>query len=88
MTRVVYSATLYDLLKAYGTHTGRRHEGALHILPTDLYSMDDALKRQRRAKERFLASGVAVRPAGARDLRDALGRDDHRAIADEMARFL
>jgi hypothetical protein len=42
---VVYSATLYDLLKAYGTHTGRRHEGALHILPTDLYSMDDALKR-------------------------------------------
>jgi segregation and condensation protein A len=45
VTRVVYSATLYDLLKAYGTHTGRRHEGALHILPTDLYSMDDALKR-------------------------------------------
>jgi segregation and condensation protein A len=45
VARPVYSATLYDLLKAYGTHSGRRHEGALHILPTDLYSMDDALKR-------------------------------------------
>jgi segregation and condensation protein A len=45
IARPVYTATLYDLLKAYGTHTGRRHEGALHILPTDLYSMDDALKR-------------------------------------------
>ena len=45
ITRSVYSDTLYDLLKAYGTHSGRRHEGALHILPTDLYSMDDALKR-------------------------------------------
>ena len=31
--------------KAYGTHSGRRHQGALHILATDLYSMDDALKR-------------------------------------------
>ena len=41
----VYAVTLYDLLKAYGTHSGRRNEGALHILPTDLYSMDDALKR-------------------------------------------
>src|SRR5437764_3103108 len=45
ITRPVYSATLYDLLKAYGTHSGRRHQGALHILATDLYSMDDALKR-------------------------------------------
>ncbi len=45
VTRTVYADTLYDLLKAYGTHAGRRHQGALHILPTDLYSMDDALKR-------------------------------------------
>jgi segregation and condensation protein A len=45
VTRPVWGDTLYDLLKAYGTHSGRRHEGALHILPTDLYSMDDALKR-------------------------------------------
>jgi segregation and condensation protein A len=45
VARPVYSTTLYDLLKAYGTHSGRHREGALHILPTDLYSMDDALKR-------------------------------------------
>jgi segregation and condensation protein A len=45
VARPVYAVTLYDLLKAYGTHPGRRGEGALHILPTDLYSMDDALKR-------------------------------------------
>jgi segregation and condensation protein A len=45
VSRLVYTDTLYDLLKAYGSHAGRRQEGALHILPTDLYSMDDALKR-------------------------------------------
>ena len=45
IARPIWTATLYELLKAYGSHAGRRHEGALHILPTDLYSMDDALKR-------------------------------------------
>src|SRR5215470_14469314 len=45
IAKPIYTATLYDLLKAYGSHAGRRHEGALHILPMDLYSMDDALKR-------------------------------------------
>ena len=50
--------------------------------------VEDALKRQRRAKERFLASPVAAKPAGGRALRDLLGRDEHRAIAEEMARFL
>ena len=50
--------------------------------------VEDAIRRQRRAKERFLASPVSARPAGARALRDALGRDEHRAVAEEMARFL
>jgi beta-N-acetylhexosaminidase len=50
--------------------------------------IDDALARQRRAKERFLASPVVARPQTGRALRAALGRDEHRAIADEMARFL
>ena len=53
-----------------------------------LARVEDALKRQLRAKERFLASPVATRPAARRALRDALGRDEHRAIAEEMARFL
>src|SRR5438876_800662 len=50
--------------------------------------IDDAMLRHRRAKERFLAAPVAARPLTGRALRDALGRDDHRAIADEMVRFL
>ena len=49
--------------------------------------IEDALKRQQRAKERFLAANVAARPKGGKALRQALGRDEHQAIAGEMARF-
>jgi beta-N-acetylhexosaminidase len=52
-----------------------------------LTRVEDALKRQQRAKERFLAAPVPSRPPRARALSQALGRDEHRAIADEMARF-
>ena len=48
--------------------------------------VDDALKRHRRVKERFLGPGPA-RPSGAPALRALLGRDEHQAIAREMARF-
>ena len=70
---------------------GAALEALVHAVEEDrlpLARVEDALKRQRRAKERFLASPVAARPAGGRALREALGRDDHRAIAEEMARFL
>jgi beta-N-acetylhexosaminidase len=50
--------------------------------------LDDALKRQQKAKERFLASGVSARPLAGRALRAALGREEHRAIADQMTQFL
>jgi beta-N-acetylhexosaminidase len=50
--------------------------------------IDDALARQRRAKERFLGSVAGARPLTGRALRAAIGRDDHRAIAEEMTRFL
>ncbi|MBZ5556858.1 MAG: beta-N-acetylhexosaminidase [Acidobacteriia bacterium] len=53
-----------------------------------LARVEDALTRQRRAKERFLASPVAATPPARKALREALGRDEHRAIAEEMARFL
>jgi beta-N-acetylhexosaminidase len=46
--------------------------------------LEDALTRQRRAKERFLAAAVAPGPP---DLRRVVGCDDHRRIADEMARY-
>lgn len=41
----VYELSLYDLLKAYGTHPGRKREAMLQIQPLNLFSMDDALKR-------------------------------------------
>jgi beta-N-acetylhexosaminidase len=50
--------------------------------------VEDALRRQQRAKERFLTAAIAARPLRGPALRQRLGRDEHRAIADEMARFL
>jgi beta-N-acetylhexosaminidase len=50
--------------------------------------VDDALARQRRAKERFLGAVVDARPLQGRAIRQVIGRDEHRAIADQMARFL
>jgi beta-N-acetylhexosaminidase len=46
----------------------------------------DAMARHRRVKERFLA-GAMPRPLGGAALRAALGRDEHQAVAAEMARF-
>jgi beta-N-acetylhexosaminidase len=50
--------------------------------------VDAALVRQQRAKERFMPRAEKRRPASAAALRQLLGRDEHRAIADEMARFV
>ena len=47
--------------------------------------VEDALARQRRAKERFLAALVA--PGRPDAIHRVLGSDAHRRIADEMARF-
>jgi len=41
----VYAVKLYDLLRAYGAIATRRQAGTLRILPTEIYSMDDALQR-------------------------------------------
>lgn len=48
--------------------------------------LDDALLRLRREKERFLTSDAP--PVAPSELHVVLGRDEHKAIADEMARFL
>jgi beta-N-acetylhexosaminidase len=47
---------------------------------------EDALARNRKAKERFLAAPVA--PGRHSALRQVLGSEEHRRIADEMARYL
>ena len=51
-----------------------------------LKRIEDALTRQRRVKERFLAA-PQPKPLSGAALRAALGRDESQAIADEMARF-
>ena len=53
-----------------------------------LRRIEDALLRQQRAKERFLAARIGVRPGTRQALRTVLGCATHRAIADEMAQFL
>ncbi|HSL23245.1 MAG TPA: beta-N-acetylhexosaminidase [Vicinamibacterales bacterium] len=50
-----------------------------------LSRVEDALARQRRVKERFLVAEPAR--LDPRRLRDVLGRGEHRAVAEEMARF-
>jgi hypothetical protein len=51
-----------------------------------LKRVEDALERHRRVKERFLAP-AHPRPLAGPALRGAIGRDEHQAIAAEMARF-
>ena len=57
--------------------------------------VEDAWKRERAMKERFLAVEAATvpaahgeRPRSARELRRLIGTDEHQAIAAEMAQFL
>jgi len=50
--------------------------------------LTDAAKRLRRAKERFLATERPKMSARVRNLRSVIGRDEHQAIAAEMASFL
>ena len=51
-----------------------------------LKRVEDAIARHRRVKERFLAPRQP-RPLSGSALRAALGRDEHQAVAAEMARF-
>jgi beta-N-acetylhexosaminidase len=48
--------------------------------------IEDALKRLRHAKERFLAAPVGM--GRAQRLQHVLGCDAHQRIAEEMSRFL
>lgn len=41
----VYSASLYELLRAYARQQPAADAGVFRIAPSDLYSMDDALRR-------------------------------------------
>jgi segregation and condensation protein A len=44
----IIELSLYDLLKAYGEHRRRQEKvGPLHIAPTELYSVEEALQRMQ-----------------------------------------
>ena len=64
-------------------------EALVHAVEDDripYQRIEDALLRQRRARERFLATPIAPgRPAA---LRHVLGADEHQRIAEEMSRYL
>jgi len=44
---VTFEVTLYDILRAYGRQYSRQEGSTLHIAPTELYSIEDALNRLR-----------------------------------------
>lgn len=50
--------------------------------------LDEAMKRLRKAKERFLADERPRMSARLKQLGSIIGRDEHQAIAAEMAAFL
>jgi segregation and condensation protein A len=43
--RPVYEITLYELLSAYGDHKSREETSVLHIAPTELHAVEDAVRR-------------------------------------------
>ncbi|MGH9312002.1 MAG: beta-N-acetylhexosaminidase [Vicinamibacterales bacterium] len=62
-------------------------EALIHAVEQErlpLTRVEDAMARHRRVKERFLAGREERRPPSA----DVIGRREHQAIAEEMARFL
>ncbi len=44
---VTFEVSLYDILRAYGRQHARQEGSTLHIAPTELYSIEDALIRLR-----------------------------------------
>lgn len=50
--------------------------------------LDDAWQRLKRAKQRFLSGDRRPATERHRTLKGVLGRDEHRAVADEMAAYL
>lgn len=47
VTRPHFEVTLYDVLRAYARQHSRKEGSTLHIAPTDLYSIEDAIGRLR-----------------------------------------
>ena len=66
-------------------------EALIHAVESErvpVSRVEDAVARQRRAKERFLVNRERRRPPTMAQLRSLLGTPAHVAIAEEMASFL
>jgi len=66
-------------------------EGLIHSVEEERLRearVEDALRRHRRAKERFLTTPADSRPLRARQLSQLVGREEHRVIAEEMSKFV
>ena len=48
VARSVYETSLYDLIAAYAAHCRRQENATLQIVPTDLFSLEEALERLGR----------------------------------------
>jgi beta-N-acetylhexosaminidase len=83
-----------DALLVCGTDTDLQAaaiEALIHAVEDErlpFSRVENALARQRTAKEQFLLAPAPSRPLSARALRQMIGTDEHRAIADQMAQFL
>jgi len=62
-------------------------EAQIHAVETEALSLarvEDALERNRRAKERFIKE---FRPPTAAQLRGLIGSESHQRVADDMSAF-
>lgn len=83
-----------DMLLVCGPDTDRQ----VAVLEAVIHAAEDgrlrperietSLARQRKTKERFLATRRPARPATRAELGPVLGRAEHANVAEEMARFL
>lgn len=83
-----------DMLLLCGTDLARQVEvieGLIHALEEGTLSerrVEDAVNRQRHAKERFLVADADWRPPTARELQERLGCAEHQEVAAAMRRQL
>ena len=65
-------------------------EGIIHAVEEGRLSeqrVEDALKRQRRVKEKFLRKDRLWRPPETNEISEVIGCAAHQEIADEMRRY-
>ena len=82
-----------DVLLLCGIDHGRKVsiiEGIIHAVEEGRLPekrLEDALKHQRQAKEKFLRGDLLWRPPGATEINTVIGCAAHQEIADQMRRY-